>query len=57
MKSRACALSLAFAATLPSVLAWGNLGHETIAYIAQNFGMKPFLNVQALKTDAVGSDE
>ena len=28
---------------LPSVFAWGNLGHETIAYIAQNFGQYPAL--------------
>jgi hypothetical protein len=28
---------------LPSVFAWGDLGHETIAYIAQNFGQYPAL--------------
>jgi hypothetical protein len=31
-------LLLAAASVLPTVLAWGNLGHEIIAYIASNFG-------------------
>ncbi|RYC65218.1 hypothetical protein CHU98_g959 [Xylaria longipes] len=31
------ALLLIFSATLPSTLAWGAMGHETIAYIASNF--------------------
>ena len=29
--------ALAFLPSLPTVLAWGALGHETVAYIASNF--------------------
>jgi hypothetical protein len=39
MKSHTAAVVVALSA-LPNALAWGNLGHETIAYIATNFGKK-----------------
>jgi hypothetical protein len=44
MKSQRQAFALFAIAALPSALAWGDLGHETIAYIATNFGMKTLLN-------------
>jgi hypothetical protein len=56
MKSQNCALTLAFAASIPSALAWGDLGHETIAYIATNFGMKVRLDDVA-RTDEFPSHE
>ena len=33
-------LLLAAASIVPTTLAWGDLGHETIAYIASNFGKR-----------------
>jgi hypothetical protein len=47
MKSQTCALALAL---LLSQAPWhGDLGRETIAYIAQNFGVNAGLNVQVRK--------
>ncbi|KAF4627065.1 hypothetical protein G7Y89_g11090 [Cudoniella acicularis] len=37
MRSQAAASVLLLASSLPSVLGWGALGHETVAYIASNF--------------------
>lgn len=28
-----------FLSVLPSALAWGNMGHEAVAYVATNFGI------------------
>ena len=36
-------LLLATASIVPTTLAWGDLGHETIAYIASNFGQSSCL--------------
>jgi hypothetical protein len=51
MRSHSSVLALAFMSRLPCTLAWGNLGHETIAYIATNFGMKASVNFHGVKTD------
>jgi hypothetical protein len=37
MKLNALPLSLALSSLLPNAVAWGSLGHETVAYIASNF--------------------
>jgi hypothetical protein len=45
------------ASALPSALAWGDLGHETIAYIASNFGkcLHPIAFVNLLAMLQLGS--
>ncbi len=37
MASRMLAAALLACSTLPTALAWGAMGHETIAYVATNF--------------------
>jgi hypothetical protein len=37
MKLNAFPLGLALSSLLPNAVAWGSLGHETVAYIASNF--------------------